>query len=126
MLPVVFAWYNKGSRSGHNLFTIADSGGQTLLPDQQGKPGTKAAGTFKPTGPFGFKLDYEFTDDKLNNSGGAGHHIRAYPLRDHTGAIIPNTYLFGLDYSPGAAATGENFDYQDEVWIATNIKPAGN
>ena len=48
-----------------------------------------------------------------------------FPVRDHTGAIVPNTYFMCLDYSVGADAVGENFDFQDMVFVVTNVKPVG-
>jgi hypothetical protein len=63
-----------------------------------GKTGVPADGSFSPgTGAFGFKIDYERSDDSQNSSGGGGHHIRFYPAYDHTGALVPNTYFMCLD-----------------------------
>jgi len=124
--PVVLSWYPQGQRNGPTLFTTAGVMGQSLLPDLQGNLNAPAQGSFSPGSEgFGFKIDYERSDDTMNNSGGGGHHIRFYPVRDHTGAIIPNTYFMCLDYSPGAGAVGENFDFQDQVYVITNVKPNG-
>ena len=51
--------------------------------------------------------------------GGWGHHIRFYPLRDGNGNLVPNTYLLVIDYN------GVNYDYNDNMYIISNIKPAG-
>ena len=124
--PVVLSWYPKGQRSGPTITTTAGVMGQSLLPDEQGNLNAPAQGNFSPgTGAFGFKIDYEHSDDTQNSFGGGGHHIRFYPVRDHTGAIIPNTYFMALDYSTGPSAVGENFDFNDQVYIITNVEPDG-
>jgi PKD repeat protein len=43
-----------------------------------------------------------------------------YPLRDRAGKLIPNTYIYGQDYV-GSCET--NFDFQDNVWLITNVRP---
>ena len=50
--------------------------------------------------------------------GGYGHHIRFFPARDRSGNVIADTYLMGLDYQ------GINYDYQDVVYLISNVKPA--
>ncbi len=47
--------------------------------------------------------------------------VRFWVARDRSGAIIPNTYIVGGDIV-GSNAT--NYDYQDNVYLITNIKPA--
>src|SRR5262249_50583970 len=49
--------------------------------------------------------------------GGYGHHVRFWVARDAAGNIIPNAYFMAMDYS------GINYDYQDNVYLITNIKP---
>ena len=46
-----------------------------------------------------------------------GHHLRIWPARNRSGAIIANTYLVSMDYS------GINYDYNDNVYLVSNIKP---
>jgi PKD repeat protein len=43
-----------------------------------------------------------------------------YPLRDGAGRLVPNSYIFGQDYV-GSCET--NFDFQDNVWLITNVRP---
>jgi hypothetical protein len=124
--PVAVSWYPQGQRNGPTIVTTAGVMGQSLLPDEQGNLSAPAQGTFSPGSEgFGFKIDYERSDDTMNQTGGGGHHIRFYPVRDHTGAIIPNTYFMCLDYSTGVGAVGENFDFQDQVYVISNVKPNG-
>jgi hypothetical protein len=126
----VFAnWYAKSNGATHNLFVADGVSGQSFLPFKKGQPGVAAAGNFSPgSGAFGFKIDNEFSDDKLNTKHptGGGHHIRFYPVRDHLGNILPNAYFLIMDYSTVAAGTTQNYDFQDNVFIVTNVKPAGN
>src|SRR4029434_7759855 len=75
-----------------------------------------------PTKAFGFRVDGEWSDPTLNgpvagNPDDQGHHVRFWVLRDKSGNIVPNTYLMSMDYS------GINYDYQDNVYIVTNLKP---
>jgi hypothetical protein len=55
------------------------------------------------------------TDDKLNT--GLAHAVRVYPLRDRRGDLIDNKYLICFEEA-------ENGDYQDFVFILSNVKPA--
>lgn len=121
-------WYtNPTSPSLHKLFTTAGNEGQSFLPHIQGSS-SLAQMTFKPgTSKFGFKIDGEWSDDKKNQyrsaSAGGGHHVRFFPVRDHNGNLIANTYFMVMDYS---VAGSENFDFQDAVYVISGIKPAGN
>ena len=126
--PVRLAWHSRGSNTLRNLVVTAGNEGQSFLPHLQSNPAAPAAGRFTAgTGVFGFKIDNEWTDDRKNFQSGGGHHIRFYPVRTHLGAIIPNTYFMCMDYSvPGAGAGAQNFDFQDNVYIVTNVRPAGN
>ncbi len=113
-------WYPQGSSSRNKLFTTAADDGQTLLPYATGTT-TPAAANFTSTGTFGFDLDGEFSDDSMNpyRSGG-GHDIRFFPVRDVNGNIVPNSYVVTMDY----ASTTANFDFQDNVYMVSNIHPA--
>ena len=61
---------------------------------------------------------------RLNSASGGGHHVRFYPLRGESGNIIANTYFMCVDFSAGPDATAENFRFQDQVYIVSNLKPA--
>lgn len=122
-------WYKKSDKVVRNVFTTDGLAGQSFLPYLKGQKGTPAFGTFSPGAGtvFGFHLTNEYSDDNLNKrKTGGGHHIRFYPLRDHNGALVPNTYLMTMDYSLVGPNTTQNYDFQDNVYILTNIKPAGN
>ena len=85
-----------------------------------------AAGSFTPTGSFGIKIDPEWSDPTKNNQqpdidggclGPCGHHVRFWPVRDRDGVLVPNTWLVSMDYA------GINYDYNDNVYLVTNMKP---
>jgi hypothetical protein len=120
----VFNWFSQGSTSFKKLFTEAAVDAQSLYPRQEGNLGAFAAGSFTPSGStaFGFKVDNESSDDTKNvqeqPGGGWGHHVRFYPLKNADNALVADTYLMVMDYN------GVNYDYNDNVYIITNIKPA--
>ena len=117
-------WFKQGS-SGTSYKIVASAGadGQSVLPYSSDSSKTPAFGTAVPSGVFGFDVDRgEYSDDALNTvvagSGDQGHHMRFWPARDATGAVIPNTYLMAQDYQ------GINFDYNDNVYLISNVRPA--
>jgi fibronectin type 3 domain-containing protein/regulation of enolase protein 1 (concanavalin A-like superfamily) len=112
-------WFAQGG-STHNLFTTATDDGQTLFPNLYGTT-TPAATQFTPSSVFGFKIDSEYSDDSKNTQTGGGHHVRFYPVRDSNGLIVANTYIMSMDYT---LVPGENFDFQDNIYIVSNIRPA--
>jgi len=119
-------WYQKGkSGSSTSIVALAGADAQTILPRKASLAGP-AVGTFSPTVTFGFRVDSEWSDPALNDhsadlaNGGVepvGHHMRFWPVRDRSGALITNTWLMGMDYS------GINYDYQDNVYLISNIRP---
>jgi hypothetical protein len=46
--------------------------------------------------------------------------MRFWTVKDRTGAVVPNTYLMGMDY------TGINYDYNDNVYLISNVQPASD
>ncbi|MDB5297109.1 MAG: glucosyl hydrolase family protein [Phycisphaerales bacterium] len=121
-----FAWYNKATKGVYQSLTTAALAGQSLLPYKEGQKGVAASTSISPgSATFGFKIDNEYSDDKLNsNKTGGGHHVRFWPVRDHLGNKIANTYFMAMDYSVSAGT--QNWDFQDGVYIISNIVPAGN
>ena len=112
-------WFAQGG-SSHALFTTAADYGQTLFPFGSNLSGPAMA-TFTSTGNFGFRVDSEYSDDTKNSiQTGGGHHFRFYPVRTAAGVLIPNDYIMCMDYG---ATSGQNFDFQDNVWLVTNIRP---
>jgi len=128
-------WFNKGSRSPtFPIFTHDYRDGQTLLP-RDASNGRPATSSFRPTSntvasvpTFGFVVDNAEASDPVLNSqsadrsagctGACGNHVRFFLLRGPDGAVIPGQYLMIMDYS------GINYDFQDNVYIVSNVRPA--
>ena len=115
-------WYPKGSPKGFkSILSTHGNDAQTLLPFSNDASKTIATGQANPSGVFGFVVDkQEYSDNALNaepNPGDQGHHMRFWPAKDANGNVIPNTYIMAMDYS------GINYDYNDNVYIISNIKP---
>lgn len=75
-------------------------------------PGTAAFGIFVNSLSFNRR---SYTQDSLNT--GTPHAVRVYPLRDRSGTLIANSYLICFE----DAANG---DYQDYVFVLSNVTPA--
>jgi glucose/arabinose dehydrogenase len=114
-------WFQKGSNTLNTLFSAAAVDAQTLSPRKQGQLSQFAVGGFKTTATFGFKVDTEWSDPARNTQekpgGNYGHHFRIYPVRDRNGQLVDNTLLVAMDYQ------GVNYDYNDNVYIVSNIRP---
>jgi hypothetical protein len=122
--PAVFKWYPQGSSSRNVLFTEDGDNSQSFFPLQQGTTAV-SAGSFNPgTSAFALKVDGEGSDDTMNvqehPGGGWGHHVRFWPVKDRDGNLIPNTYIMAIDYN------GVNYDYNDNVYLVSNMKPAAS
>ncbi|MDX6414364.1 MAG: large repetitive protein, partial [Gaiellaceae bacterium] len=121
-------WFAKGSTSANTIFVSNGADGQSLLPHLNGSSTAPAQGSFTPSSPtFGFRVDGESSDDTLNSQtadqtngcpGPCGHHVRFWPLKDRAGALVPDAWIMAMDYS------GINYDYNDNVYLITNMKPA--
>jgi hypothetical protein len=121
-----FRWFSKGSTTTSTVVTSSGLTAQTLLPYKDGSTTELAFGSFTNGGVFGFKVDGESSDDSLNSQtkdmengcpGPCGHHLRFWPVKDRSGAVVPGQYLLGMDYS------GINYDYQDNIYLISNIRP---
>ena len=86
------------------------------------------ATTFTPSGAFGLNIDGEMSQDTLNTTdigaGRSGHAIRFFPLLDANKRVIANTWIVAMDYQNGKYGQNVNSDYQDNVFIVSNIAPA--
>jgi hypothetical protein len=124
--PATLKWFTKGSTSTTSLFSMNGVWAQSLFPLlASGQP---AAGQFTSTGTFGFAVDSENSDDTRNDQtvdqskgcpGPCGHHVRFFPVYDPAGVPVAGAYYMVMDYS------GINYDYQDNGYLITNIRPAG-
>ncbi|QOV89263.1 Calx-beta domain-containing protein [Humisphaera borealis] len=124
---VPVSWFNQGSNTNNLIFRHDGAASQTLLPNILG--GTApAAGSFTTNSPFGFKVDNSFSDDTKNARPqfGGGHEVRFFPVRDHFGNAIAGTFFMVQDYSIPVSGSVPNYDFQDNIYIVTNIMPAGS
>ncbi|MCW2620876.1 MAG: domain containing protein, partial [Frankiales bacterium] len=119
----------KGTPS--SLATIGTSAGvdaQSVLPHRSGAS-TLVTGSFTPatqSTAFGFRVDGEWSEDSRNDQtkdtangcvAPCGHHMRFFPAYDRAGNILPNSWIVGMDYA------GINYDYQDNLYLVTNMRP---
>ncbi len=130
------AWFRQGQAwfsSGDPRFNAATNGprntlffsesqdAQSMYPRIAGRS-DPAFAAFSTDSIFGFRVDGEFSDNTINikeSNDIDGHHMRFYPLRDAAGQFVPDTFLMSMDYR------SINFDYNDNVFIVNNIRPAG-
>ena len=114
-------WFPQGQpNSKRSILNILPDDAQTLLPRNPSK--SPAAGNFSPTTAFGLDVDGEKSDPTLNNAtpdvnagctAPCGQHMRFFPIKD-----VPGSYYMMMDYS------GINYDYNDNVYVVSNITPA--
>lgn len=119
--------FNKGTSSTTDITGMNGLWAQSLLPMKNGSTTAPAAGSFTPsTTAFGFQVDGEWSDPTKNNQSAdeangctqpCGHHVRIFPVEDRDGVAVPGTYLLMMDYS------GINYDYNDNTYLITNIRP---
>jgi hypothetical protein len=118
------SWFAKGSTTTTSLSVQDPRYAQTVLPRLDGSTTTPAIGQLKSSGTFGFKIDGEWSDDTKNDSATdvskgcvapCGHHLRFWPVRDRAGLVVRGAYLMSMDYS------GINYDYNDNVFLITNL-----
>jgi hypothetical protein len=131
------AYHTEGATSGLRYFAQGNTGsystiistgsdvGQTFFPSTSGGV-SPATASFSTTENFGFEVlnPNTYSDDSLNvGDDSGGHLIRWYPVISSTGNPVPNTYLLAIDYPTG---TDENFDFQDNVYLISNIRPVAS
>ncbi|MET3949054.1 hypothetical protein ABIB49_003780, partial [Arthrobacter sp. UYCu512] len=104
--------------------TAADASGlyaQTILPLNLGVTGPLEFDA-NPAGAFPLKIAGQST----NNSNYLA--VKTWPVRDRAGQLVPGSYVVAQDYMYSAndcTAGSANCDYQDNVYLITNIIPAG-
>ena len=113
-----FKWYPKGS-GATTLFTHEPLDGQSLLPRKRYNT-SLAQASFSPSGSFGFKVGSADSDRSKNFENRIG--LRVWRAKNSSGAIIPNAYIVANDY---LGTTATNYDYQDNVYYVSNVRPDG-
>ena len=124
----VFLQPDINSGNTTKFFTHNGKDAQSFLPLISGSSSKPAQGTKTPPNTrFGFKSDPEWSDPSRNRVGPddcsagrdtCGHHMRFWPVRDLDGNLVPNAYLMVMDYA------GINYDFNDNVYFISNVKPA--
>jgi len=136
-------WYTKGSpnSSVKNVLFDNPAQGQMTLGPGKNQNGAVASGKFKVSGTttFGIVVEHqnntdkvgEYSDHTLNvepstdtpteQAKFGGLFLRFFQAVDAHGVPIPNTYLMLHDYNK----TTTNYDFQDNIYLITNIMPAG-
>ncbi len=122
-----FRTYPKGAPASYSTrLTGLKYDAQSAMP--RNSASGKGTVVFQPTGTFGFILDKEYSDPTLNSqtvdraSGctatQCGQHVRVFQLRNSAGALVAGSYLVTTDIG------GINYDFQDNVYVVSNITPA--
>jgi len=132
-----FEFLYRGSGSAFGSFTHRPAYGQTIFPPGSG--GSEVAGTtVRPNRPFEMRSN-GYSSDPSKGRGVGNLGLRFWPLKDRSGQTVPNTYIAAQDNvfrgcgepiqeppegeepEPGTEA---NCDYNDNVYLITNIEPA--
>lgn len=102
----------------------AGSGGE----NQRLIPGYTGNASFGPDGAFGLALAQSgenlYSDDALNGPGRT-HTFRFWPARDGAGAVLPDTWIVGVDLGLDANGLNKNNDFQDYMFTLVNARPDG-
>lgn len=120
-------WHAKGSTALNFVVTHAAGDAQSVLPRRYGSDSVAAGASFSPSAEvFGWRVETTWSDPKLNDTtydrrygctANCGHHLRFWPVRDRAGHLVPNAYLMAMD------SLGVNYDYNDNLYLVTNIRP---
>jgi hypothetical protein len=134
-----YGWYPKGMPTMRNMVAAMASmpsaqtsnGARMVLPPLTGSttfdPGTATFGiwvfsdqvkaSMDPTATANpANGDYDYSEDAQNTPANA-HRTKVYPLKDATGTAVPGSYLLAVEEAG-------NGDYQDYVFVLSNVKPA--
>ena len=114
--------YSNTSQGG-TVVTHLGSDAQSFYPRRAASPDRPAVGFFQPDAAFGLRIDEENSDDTLNtpapgDATTAPHRVRFFTAKTAAGAVIPNAYIVVMDFD------GINYDYNDNVYLVTNITPS--
>lgn len=96
------------AKDAHELLPPLEAG------DVSFDPGAEAFGVYAQVGD-----DVRYSLDGLNRSNNP-HALRVYPLRDRSGKPVSGSYLLGLEVDDGSGA-----DYQDALFVVSNVRPVG-
>jgi hypothetical protein len=135
--PMPFGWYPAGTPATRDMVATMASmpDAQTsdkarlVLPPLSGSTAfDPGAGTFGvwvytdqlsqlyDTGGTASNGDYAYSEDAPNSPANV-HRMKVYPLKDATGSVVIGSYLIAVEEAG-------NGDYQDYVFILSNVQPA--
>ena len=107
---------------GGGRFFHAASYAQSVLPLIAEGSGP-AQMSVRPTSAFEIVVGAADDNYTTNTEGNLG--VRLWPAKDRAGELIPNTYIIAEDYVQSGCGQGfANCDYQDNVFLITNVQPA--
>jgi hypothetical protein len=135
--PMPFGWYPAGAPATRNMVAT-----MTSMPDAQTSdkarlvlPPLSGSTAFDPgPGTFGLWVytdqlsqlydtggtasngDYAYSEDAPNSPANV-HRMKVYPLKDAVGNVVAGSYLLAVEEAG-------NGDYQDYVFILSNVQPA--
>jgi hypothetical protein len=120
---VPFGWYDPNDAAARTTVgTLAEQAD----PQTNGKsrllepPLASGQTDFEPSGAFGIWMQpagLGLLASEDGDSFDGEHRIRSWTLRDAQGTVLPGSYLVGGEEAANA-------DYQDYVFVLTNVKPA--
>jgi hypothetical protein len=91
---------------------------QSVLPPNNGSTGPTQL-SVNPTSPFAIQIA-GYTTDTTGNLG-----VRTWPV-EFDGEIVENAWFIGQDFVAGGCGTGSaNCDYNDNIYLITNVAPEG-
>ena len=111
------------ARDGTSIgqFFHAASYAQSVLPLITGETGP-AEMSVTPTSPFEIIIGAEGDSYSTDTEGNLG--VRLWPVKGPNGEVVANAYIVAEDYVQNGCGEGNaNCDYQDNVFLITNIQP---
>lgn len=103
-------------------FFHAERYAQSVSPLISGETGP-AEMTLQPTSAFEIIVGAPGDSYSTNTEGNLG--VRLWPVENRDGETVPNAYIIAEDYVQNGCGEGSaNCDYQDNVYLITNVQPA--
>lgn len=94
--------------------------GQTTFPLLE-RDSSVAGMEAEPDAPFEIRIAGGFSTDPTRGRVTGDLSVRLWPVRDRNGQLVLDTYLVGFDNTSKAPP---NYDFQDNLYLITNIQPA--
>jgi uncharacterized repeat protein (TIGR01451 family) len=114
--------------SGNGTLRHHEDAPQTILPPIDGDPNSPTERFFSPTGTFKTQAASYQSDHGIRwvNQGDSDRHaVRFWPIRDREGVLVPGAFFMIQDFvGNGCGAGSANCDYNDNIYLITNIQPA--